>query len=326
MGALHGAPQPHQHVFAPNPQRGMVVVAARLDEVNKGGVGGNQIDAALLHQAQSVVGQVGAVLDAAHPGENRGAPTFIAVGVCHHRHTALGRLVDDGAQLVLRPTLPPRVGIGKAGAVGTTGLDVIHAPVKVDPHNMTKLVCGFRAGEQFGQARVGQEALITLGRRKHAGGQHLRAGQLALAYEFTQADVLIIRGAGAAQGGDAGFEGATSARYRRDVGVGIDESGQQIPAFKVNDLRIRRRCNRAGSNTGNLAVLDEYGGVVQGRGARAVDYVGVDEDKRSRRFLPNQPGSEEQRQKKKVAASQSGQGHKPLLYSFQSPGVVPRRS
>jgi hypothetical protein len=91
-----GLLQPRHHVRAAQAQHVVVLLLVHLDH---GDQGRHEPGAFLLHQAQGVLGQVGAVFDAAGAGLDRGAGALVAVRVHHNRESVLRGLVDDDFQL-----------------------------------------------------------------------------------------------------------------------------------------------------------------------------------------------------------------------------------
>ena len=271
--------QPRQHVLAADAQRRHVVVAARLHDVDDRGVGRIEIGAALFHQRQRRVGQVGPVLDAAHAGLDRRHRALVAVRVRLDRDVPRRRLLDDRADFLLGVDLLARVGVGRPGAIGRQNLDPVDAVRQVHLHGAPQRRDRGHARHQVGVRRIGEKRLLR-DSRPHvvAGGDHVGAGDGAGLHQLMETDVRIAGDTGAPHGRHARFERPPE---RREVGgmcVGVDQARQHVLAFEIEDARAGRRGAR--SNRLNLAAPDRDRGVRRDAPVADIDEVGVDEQQR----------------------------------------------
>ena len=75
------------------------------------------------------------MFDGLHACTHRGVRTFIAMGVCHHRHTTFRGFVDDPRELLLSEGLLAWISVRESGALGSTRLDDVDLVIEVDAHD-----------------------------------------------------------------------------------------------------------------------------------------------------------------------------------------------
>ena len=207
VGVLDRAADVRQHRPAADPERRVVVVAARLREVHHGRVGRDEVRAALFHEGERRIRKVRAVLDAPHAGAYCRAGAFIAVGMAHHRYTLRRRGLHDDPQLRLRVHLLAGVLIGLTGALRRARLDHVHAVVEVHAHQQAERVGCIDAGRQLRESRVGEDVVTQVGRDEQAGRQDFRARKDATPHQLAQAHVLEKVGARTPNRRDSRLEG-----------------------------------------------------------------------------------------------------------------------
>ena len=120
--------------------------------------------AALLHQAQRAVAEIGSVLDTAHACEDGGPCALVAVGVRHHGHAARSRRLDDHPELRLGVDLLAWIGVGQAGALGAAGLDPVHPVIEIDLHESAERLGSADAVGERHEPRIGEHRLAEVGR------------------------------------------------------------------------------------------------------------------------------------------------------------------
>jgi hypothetical protein len=205
------------------------------------------------------------------------------VRVRHHGHASLRRLLDDDAKLLLGVDLLARIRIGQAGARGTARLDDVHAVVEVDAHKEPELLGRGHAAGERGEARVREDGLAQVGRDVEARGEYVRSVDRARAREFAECNVLVAGDARAAERRDPALERAPRAGERLDVGMSVDQPGQQVAAGRVDYLCIGRDVHGATRDPLDPIAADEDRGVAKDGIGHSIDDIGVPYDERSRR-------------------------------------------
>ena len=278
VGVLDRAADVRQHRPAADPERRVVVVAARLREVHHGRVGRDEVRAALFHEGERRIRKVRAVLDAPHAGAYCRAGAFIAVGMAHHRYTLRRRGLHDDPQLRLRVHLLAGVLIGLTGTLRRARLDHVHAVVEVHAHQQAERVGCIDAARQLRESRVGEDVVTQVGRDEQAGRQDFRARKDATPHQLAHAHVLEKVGARTPNRRDSRLEGAARRGAVAHVGMGIDQARQHEPALQVDDHGVRRRRHRPPRDACDLSPGQHQGHICDRLRRAAVDHVGVRED------------------------------------------------
>jgi hypothetical protein len=171
-------------------------------------------------------------------------------------------VADDGFQFVQRVLRGARIVAERQHAAGGAYLDDVGAVLDVAARDLERFIHAIGHAERgdlvFGRVH-GVVAVAAGDAEWRAGGEDARAGHVAVVDGVAQADVGVVVGADVADGGEAGAQrgqrilGADQrhARHRLgdqavagvfgragDVGVGVDQAGQQGLVAQVDDCAL----------------------------------------------------------------------------------------
>ena len=201
--------------------------------------------------------------------------------------------LDDRAELVFVEQEVARVGVRKTGSVRGARLDHVDAVIEVDLRGAANLLRRLESRCELEETRVGEDVARVLETRLQvdAGGQNVRSGKVSGLDHLAKRDVGEHRDAGAARGGDAGHQRHLRGRRVRDMGVSVDEAGQDRPASRVDDRRSSRR--RGATDRRDRAIADDDRDIPLDRSRFDVEQPRVgDGDRPRRRRLAGEAGFE----------------------------------
>ena len=232
------------------------------------------------------------MLDASNAGFHRGAGTFVPVRVTEHEDPEPRRLLHHRAELCFRVYLLPRIGIGAPRPLGPPCLDYPRSVLDVDADQRAQVLFVLEGHGKTHEVGVGEDPVLDVGRHENAGPEVVGTGDVSRFRHPPEDDVAIGADARAPRGGDPRLERAEGAIEGVEMGVGVEETRENVAALEVDDFGAGR--GRTRPYRDDLPVPQDDGRI-GGDSARAdVEDVPVDEgEMRLRQRLALREGQQE---------------------------------